>query len=224
MKLLNSIILKAWFLISLNILMTIGAIWVFTRMTPAIEVIIKQNENSLHACEEMLSSLAILNNISINNTETKQNFINAFNRAQNNITEKEEPLYIELIKESYMNAFSGNKEALSKTINAIIQLAKINREAMIRADKKAKHFGNAGAWGVVFMAIGVFFFGMLFKRSIIKDILTPLEEIHNVINANNEGENIRRCTGNHLPKDIKKIYNSINEYLDKTQSINISNK
>ena len=214
MKIAQSVRMGAWLLIGLNLLMALGSIWIFMRMAPAIEVIIERNVVSLEACEEMLASLAMISRDDHANQILQATFLRAFLRAQNNITEKEEPAALESIKAGFPNAFLGSKAAHQETVAAIILLGKINREAMIVEDRRARQFGNAGAWGVVFMAVSVFFAGMLLKRTLSRNLVVPLEEIHEVIIAHRTGDTMRRCTGPDLPGDVKLVYNGINELLD----------
>ncbi|MDA3924495.1 MAG: hypothetical protein PF904_07345, partial [Kiritimatiellae bacterium] len=156
MKLAQSVRFGALFLIGLNLVMAFGSIWVFVRMAPAIETIIEQNEKSLLSYEEMLSALVMKNQSKNDDERLEASFSEAFSRAKSNITEKEEPLAIEAIGENYTSAFEGNLEGTRKTVTAILHLAEINRDAMVVADRKARGFGNAGAWGIVYMASTVF--------------------------------------------------------------------
>lgn len=215
MRLAQNVKLGAWFLIALNLVIAFGSIWIFMRMAPAIEIIIEQNIKSLHACEEMLSTLVLVNQSEKDDKYFKDIFATALEQASQNITEKEEPTAIKAIRESYEQAFEENSEGIKKTVAAILVLSKINREAMVRADLKAKQFGNAGAWGIMIMASSVFLVGMLFMRGLKKSLLKPLEEIHSVTQAAKTGDNIRRCTGPDAPQDIKALYGAINDLLDK---------
>jgi len=215
MRIAQSIRIGVWLLIGLNLFMALGSIWIFMRMAPAIEVIINRNEHSLQACEEMLASLAMITGDQAPDQALKSTFANALKRAQDNITEAEEPVALTSINAGFSDAFIGNMKAKQNTVSAIILLGKINREAMIIADLRAKQFGYAGAWGIVFMAVGVFFAGMLFKRSLLKSLIKPIEEIHAVVSAHLNGDIMRRCTGSDLPRDVKKIFNELNEFLDK---------
>ncbi len=70
---------------------------------------------------------------------------------------------------------------------------------------------------VAFMACSIFVAGMIFVRCISHRMIRPLEEIHNVIIAQRNGETLRRCTGVDLPHEIQKIFIGINEILDKCQ-------
>ncbi len=213
MRLTFSVKLGAWLLIGLNLLMALGSVWVFSRMSPAIEIIIDRNERSLHSCEEMLSSLALVNENS-NNADLRAVFTGALERAKNNITEPDEPAALAAIQKNFAGAFENDYESRGLTVASILELGKINRDAMIAADRKAKQIGNAGAWSVVFMAAAVFFSGIIYLRGLSKDLLTPIEEIYSVITAFKKGETMRRCHSASQTRDIRSVFNALNELLD----------
>lgn len=211
MKLAQSVKFGAWFLIAINLIMAFGSIWIFMRMAPAIEVIIAQNEVSLEACENMLTSLLRSN---IAGDGSREEFRLALAKAKNNITEAEEPAAIERIVANYEAAFQGDGASLASTVSAINDLGAINREAMRRADARARQLGYAGAWGVVFMSTGAFLVGMIFLRSLSRNLLEPLQEIDTVIGEFRRGESMRRCTMKNPPGAIREIFRNINELLD----------
>jgi hypothetical protein len=212
MKSIQSIKIGAWIIISINILMALGSIWVFMRMAPAIEVIIDRNEKSLQACEEMLSAMVIN---SVDGSESIDRFISALSIAENNITEYGEKNVIEGISAAYKSAFTGDEESILLTVQNINKLSEINRTAMIRADIKARQLGNAGAWGVVFMATLALVSSLVFMKQFRRSISGALMEIYTVIKANKSGETFRRCSDyDDIPKDISYIYSGINELLD----------
>jgi len=216
MRLAHAVKIGAWFLVGLNLLMAFGSIGIFMRMAPAITVIIDRNERSLKACEGMLASLAMAN---ISNHEVQiKIFKEAFVRAQNNVTEIEEPAALKSIEAAFQDAFRGDLMARQATVDAIVNLGTINREAMIIADGNARQLGYAGAWGIVFMAILVFIVGLIFIRNLTRRLVIPFREIHTVIAARRNGETMRRCTGADLPQDIRAIFNGINEILDQCQT------
>jgi methyl-accepting chemotaxis protein len=186
----------------------------FMRIAPAIEIIIDQNERSLHACEQMLSSLALAQISKEKSSGLKKQFLEALEKAKNNITEKEEPAAIEAISNSYEGSFTHDSDAREDTVVAIQELSRINRSAMLRADKKARQFGYAGAWAVVFMASAVFLVGILFVRGLRRSMVNPLEELHDVIKAFKSGNTMRRCTATDVPKDIRSIFDGFNDILD----------
>ena len=77
----------------------------------------------------------------------------ALKRAEENVTEKGESAALKVIAASSPAAFAGNLAARLQMVSAIVRLGNINREAMNQADKRVRQFGEAGIWGVVFMAI-----------------------------------------------------------------------
>ncbi|MDT8446806.1 MAG: hypothetical protein RRB13_07910 [bacterium] len=214
MKLAQSVKVGAWLLIALNLLIAFGSIWVFMRMAPAIDVIINQNEVSLEASEGMLSSLLMTESDEDRAEFSIESFRDALNKASNNITEQEEPRVIKKIAQHYQAAFQGNDRALKQTVEAIVELGAINRAAMHRADAKAKQLGYAGAWGVVFMATATFMAGMIFLRSVKKNLLEPILEIDRVVIAFRDGDLMRRCSMKNPPKDIRQIFGNLNDLLD----------
>lgn len=215
MQLAKGVRVGAWLLIGFNLLMAMGAIWVFIRMAPAIAVIIDRNERTLEACEEMLAALALSHDRENMPPELKARFADALRDARANITEAEEPSAIEAVAAQMDDAFSGDPEARKKIVSAISLLGKINREAMIKEDERARQLGSAGAWGVVFMAVGIFLVGMLFKRNLHKHLVDPLEEIHSVVRTHLAGDRLRRCKGFDLPRDIRIVFRDFNDFLDR---------
>ncbi|MDY0132178.1 MAG: hypothetical protein RBR53_05865 [Desulforegulaceae bacterium] len=216
MKTSNSLRAGIWILIISNLLMAFGSIWVLVRMSPAIEHIIARNERSLYACEIMLASIAA-NPENTSDKKLLEDFTSAIDSAKANLTEQGEAEELENIIKKHKDAFSGNMLKKKETINHILKLSEINRHAMIKADLKAKQYGYAGAWAIVFMAGFVYFAGLIFKRSIIKNLLVPIDEIHKVIIANLKNDKMRRCSGTALPRDIELIYSDLNKYIDKNQ-------
>lgn len=216
MRLVQAVRVGAWFLVGLNLLMAIGAITILGRMTPAIAVIIERNERSLQACQDMLAVLAV-NGGGAFTSEQQLRFRTAYTRAKTNITEAQEPAALERIESALPALFRGDVEARQHSVASIIDLATINRNAMVAADQRAQQLGHTGAWGVAFMAMTAFFSGVVFIRSLTRRVVKPLEEIHTVIIAHRNGETMRRCTGTDLAQDVRAVFTGINEFLDQYQ-------
>ncbi|MFP4520713.1 MAG: hypothetical protein ACLFQK_01075 [Fibrobacterota bacterium] len=214
MRTTRTALLGSWTLIILNILMAFGAIWVFSRMSPAIEKIIRQNEHSLHACEDMLANLAFASSGEEHRKKSRVSFEKALERASGNITEEGEYSKIKEISEYYLSAFEGNRKSIEKTVYSVKSLSQINRTAMKKADTNAQEFGNAGAWVIVFMASGTFIVGMIFLQNIGKNLINPLNEIHSVITEFNKGDTKRRCSYPDVPEETQLLFNEINKILD----------
>lgn len=223
MRLARGFILGAWLIVFINLLMAFGAIGVFTRMTPAIADIISNNERSLQSCEQMLTALALANSDRTRSTELHTSFKQALERALANITEKEETEVLAAIQKHSEDFFAGNANALNQIVPAILLLSQINRNAMTDADTRAQQMGRGGAWGIVFMAIFSLLAGLVFIVNLQNKLLQPLEEIKIVLQANQQGETLRRCSGIALSSDFKDLYGQINRALDKNINQNFGN-
>jgi hypothetical protein len=219
MRLALAVRVGSWFLVGLNLLMAVGTIAIFTRMAPAIAIIIEHNERTLKACEDMLAVMAVTGAGSPFSDEQARIFQTAFDRAMANITEPQEPEILERMEPTLPPLFQGAVAIRKEVVDAVVQLGKINRDAMTAADQRAQQLGRAGAWGVVFMALSAFLVGVIFIRNITRRVVTPLEEIHTVIIAHRNGETMRRCTGTNLSHDVAAVFSGINDLLDQCQAL-----
>jgi hypothetical protein len=217
MRLAQAVRVGAWLLVGLNLLMAFGTLGIFTRMSPAIAVILERNGFSLQAGDDMLILLAHTGTVAFTARQQEQ-FRAALDRAKANITETEEPVVLNRIEQRTAAIFRGDADARYETIDNIGQLGTINRDAMVKADHKAQQLGKAGAWGVVFMAVSAFLAGIIFIRNLTRRVVVPLEEIHTVMIAHRNGETMRRCTGVNLSQDIRAVFTGINEVLDQCQA------
>ncbi|MDO8948108.1 MAG: hypothetical protein Q7U88_13265 [Desulfocapsaceae bacterium] len=219
MRLAQAVRVGAWLLVGLNLFMALGAIWILMRMAPAMSGIIERNDRSLYACEEMLAALVLVgDDMSSDEEQHLRRFEVALKRAQENVTEKGESAALKVIASSSPAAFAGSLSARQQMVSAIVRLGNINREAMNQADKRVRQFGEAGIWGVVFMAIAVFGVGLLFTRSLLRRVVTPMVELHAVITAYRKGETRRRCSGVDMPQEVRLVFSGINEILDQGQA------
>lgn len=219
MRLAQAVRVGSWFLVGLNLLMAVGTIAIFSRMAPAIAVIIERNERSLKACEDMLALMAVTGSGSAFSQEQARLFQAAYDRAKANVTEPQEPEILRRMEPSLPLLFQGAVTVRKDVVEAAVQLGKINRDAMTIADHRAQQLGRAGAWGVVFMALSVFLAGVIFIRKLTGRVVRPLEEIHAVIIAHRNGDAMRRCTGTDLSQDVVAVFTGINELFDQCQAL-----
>ncbi|NLZ17608.1 MAG: hypothetical protein GX087_07740 [Desulfobulbaceae bacterium] len=208
----QSVRFGAWLLIGLHLLMAFGSIWIFMRMAPAIEVIIARNVVSIEASEEMLAILSLEGEAL--SSQTQQKFLQALERAKNNITESEEAELLTRIEGLQSQAFAGDSVARNAVVHALADLGHTNRKAMRTADIRAQQLGMGGAWAVVFMASASFLVGMLFLRGLKKNLLVPLEEIHAAVTDFHRGNTMRRCSYKNAPKGLQLLMLRINELMD----------
>lgn len=219
MRLAQAVRVGSWFLVGLNLLMAVGTIAIFSRMAPAIAVIIERNERSLKACEDMLALMAVTGSGSAFSHEQARLFQAAYDRAKANVTEPQEPEILRRMEPILPPLFQGAATVRKEVVEAAVQLGKINRDAMAMADHRAQQLGRAGAWGVVFMALSVFLAGVIFIRNLTGRVVRPLEEIHAVIIAHRNGDTMRRCTGTDLSQDVVAVFTGINELFDQCQAL-----
>ncbi len=207
MKYQYKIILITWLLISLNVIMSFTAIWIFRRTAPAIENITKPHEKIMTTSEKIVSYYAL-------NSKDLEPLREEVNKLQK-LLEKSS-----LNNQKYQLFFDNYQAALTdpkirkKIIPIILNLRFSVMEEMKLASLKAKQLSKAGAWEIVFMALLIFTIGLFFIKSIKKDLISPLVEISDVLEAVNSGDNIRRCNGKDISFGIKNLFDNLNNLLD----------
>ncbi len=215
MKLSPALKTSMWLVVVLIVLMALSSIWVFERMSPAIEQILHQNERSLHACTRMLEALVLRGIPNEEEENIRKGFLEALAVARNNITETGESGQLAIIEQHHERALEGESLSTKLTVTALMELVRINQKAMFNADRRAKKLGQAGAWIVVFMALCVFFAAILSIRGLTRAFLVPMGEIHDVLSRARKGDTLRRCSGTQLAPEMRFVYESINEMLDR---------
>lgn len=225
MRLAQAVQVGSWLLVGLIVLMSLGSIGLLMRMAPAMAGILERNERSLSACEEMLAVLTLIGDVDGHEKERQRaRFEEALKRAKGNVTEKGEAEVLESIASGMPAVFAGDREVRRQVVKALIRFGEINREAMKQADRQAQQFGEAGIWGIVFMAICVFSVGLLFLRRLLQHLVNPMVELNAVITAYRSGDIMRRCSGVDLPQDVRAVFQGINEILDQGQAQILSKK
>jgi hypothetical protein len=219
MRLAQAVRVGSWFLVGINLLMAVGTIAIFTRMAPAIAIIIERNERSLKACEDMLAIMAVTGAGAPFSLKQEGFFQTAFDRAKANVTEPQEPEILKRMEPLLPPLFQGDATVRKEVVEVAVHLGKINRDAMTIADHRAQQLGRAGAWGVVFMALFAFLVGVIFIRSLTRRVVVPLEEIHTVIVAHRNGDTMRRCTGANLSQDVVAVFTGINDLIDQCHGL-----
>ncbi len=214
MRIAQPVRFGAWIVIILNLFMAIISIWVLMRISPAIELILARNDRSLQACEEMLTALSLSRDSSSQHDSLQVVFAKNLSDAEQNITEKNEPETLRMIKSHYKKAFVGDQISYRQTIQSIQELSKINRTAMVRSESEARRFSTAGAWIIVMMSILIFVAGLMLTRSLARNVIEPMEEIIAVVTAHKQGERQRRCAMGDYPTDIRLLFVEINTFLD----------
>ncbi len=180
-----------------------------TRMSPAIERILAENEYSIRAAEDMLSVLARPSF----DEEGKSEFSGALERAKNNVTEDEERPLLNAIETDMKLVFDGRPEASTRKrlVESIQRLAEINRKSMRKQDDEAQRLGFAGAWAAVAVGLLAFLAFVFFSRRLDAQVVEPIDEIRDAVVAATNGDVFRRCVprGTHEPREISRGLNAL---------------
>ena len=206
------ITIGVWGMIIFNLLLSFGAVWSLQRISPEIQRIYQRNVVSLDACEKMLLALA-------EPAVDQQNFLNALQAAENNITEAGERETVMQIKALAEQLSSGNIHDRRLLTKEIIKLTNFNKNAIIESALQAQKMRQAGAWGIVFMTSFFFILALYFERRLRQTLLMPLEEIATVMEERTRGDRFRRCNLPHAAKDTKKMLAAINDLIDRSNRL-----
>lgn len=195
-------------LAAFNLLISFGAIWSLQRIEPEIERINRRNVFSLDACEKMLQAMA-------RERVEMDKFRRALSKAEGHITEKGEKECLRRIRALLPGLEAGQKEALDEAADKIAEISKFNKQAIERAVHEAKRFRKAGAWSIVFLALFFFLSVLYFGRKFRRELLIPLEELSVAVEAFLDGDTLRRCNTPFAEEEMKKIFRSVNELMDR---------
>lgn len=202
------ITLSVWLMIIFNLILSFSAVWNFQRMNPEIQGIYERNVVSIDACEKMILALG-------NDQIEQKEFYDAFNIAASNITEDGEKETIMEIDKLFKQYISGDQQVKSKLIASIVKLNNYNKQAIADSSRHAQQLRQSGAWAIVMMTILFFIIAIFFEQRLRRALLAPLEEISSVLDEHSKGDKFRRC---HLPgssSDMKKLFQAINNLLDR---------
>lgn len=216
MKLRRDLLLGVGALVGFNLLVAVSTVGLLSRMSPAIEQILQVNVVSIHAAEEMQRLLALAGMEPLGQAQREQ-FGEALQRAQNNITEPNERELVMRIRARHEAALAGDRDARQVVIVALGELVAINRDAMIAADRRAQRMGTAGAWAAVFISVLGFLVSLVVIRRLRRSIVEPLAELYATLEAARKGDRFRRCTGLNAPPEIRRIFHAVNEMLDEQE-------
>ena len=212
MKLRTELVLYTLLLASLNLLLSFGVIGLFARMGPAIEQILRENVASIDAAQSILAELAQAPGALSEDARGRTSA--ALQTIRANITEAEETPIINRLAFTLPNAALGDPAARLLTVEALRELIRINRDAMVAVDLRARRLGSAGAWAAVFIGTLSFALSLLILSLLRRRLVEPLLELHAVLSAARAGDRFRRCRPFDAPLELKQAAHSVNLLLD----------
>ncbi len=213
MELRRELRLMVGALISLNLLLALGAIGLFMRMGPAIERILQENVYSIVAAEDLLTELADAGGEALDD-DARERARRALDKATQNVTEKEELPVLESIERDLPAAMDGRTDARQRAVASIRLLIQINRRAMGKVDEEARRLGTAGAWAAVFVGFASFLLTISILGRFKNRFIRPLVDLFEVLESHRHGERLRRCRPSDAPREIAQITRLVNRLLD----------
>ena len=189
----------------LQLITSFAAIGLLARMSPAVENILVENVYSMDAVDDMFV-------VVVNNGPTDA-FVDALERARNNVTEKEETALIAAIEAHYAKALAGDVGERAALAGNLSALAAVNRASMDRADLQARQLGWAGAWATVLLGFASFVVTLVVFRRQEDRLVTPILDLHAAIESAVSGDPYRRVRIDG-PIELQCIGDDVNRLLD----------
>jgi hypothetical protein len=209
----RTLLLGIAILVVLQVLTAFTAIGVLTRMSPAIERILQENEYSIEAGEALLAELATAAGGPAEPGSRSRAAV-ALERIRRNVTEPEELAPIAEIEARLEAALDGDHHALASLPPAVNRLVAINRAAMREADLEAQRLGTAGAWAAVVLAVLAFLLSLVVASRLKLRLLGPLQELARVLDEFRAGNTRRRCASRDASPDVRRLLDDANYLLD----------
>jgi PAS domain-containing protein len=207
-------------LLTLQVITALCAIVLLSRMTPALEDILQENDFSIRAAEDMLAALASPSH----DAARAAAFDDALSRARANITEDAERPLIDDLQRLAPASLRGDPNARAQALAALSALTSINRDSMRRADHNAQRLGRGGAWAAAALAIIASILGVLTMRRLNLRLVNPILNLHSVSRAFRDGDTSRRCHQHDTDAiiELSDIAQTLNTLLDATLNQRLS--
>ncbi len=198
-------------LIAFNLLLAVCAVWCLQRLTPPLRQIYTRNVDSLDACDNMLAAASRAQ-------IPGQDFQDALDRAAANVTEQGEQQAIDDICAAVSRLHATpSADTHQRTIDAILRLAAINRAAIADEAARATRLRQAGAWTIVLLTLAFFAAALLLAARLRQQLLVPVEDIADVLDAHAAGDPFRRCrTASLDDSDMRQLCERLNSLLDQS--------
>lgn len=200
-------------IILINLFVGIGALYLIERIVPAIDEILKENAYSVSSAVLMQESLNSSNN---GNSQKKEQFWQAYEKAKSNITIKgEEELILEIknLGEAYWN---GSESSLNSLSQKVVLLAEMNLHEMNKKNTNARAIGLAGAWALGFLVLISLIIQLILRKRLFLSLIQPTTNLIAVINDFVSGNYQRRVPhDNDASNELKNASAQLNKLLDR---------
>lgn len=196
--------------VAIQLATSFGAIFLLTRMGPAIATVAEENVESMVAIEAMLAAIAGFDSDAVE----RQSFFEALEAAERNVTETEEIPILGEIRAAAGGVFAGDTEARLLVVGLLRDLGEVNRNALERADREARRLADAGAWAAVFLTVLGFVFVLYVANRVDRRFVMPILEVSTALTRVRQGDPFRRCSVRSDSPEIQGIADDVNRLLD----------
>jgi hypothetical protein len=211
MEIRRDVSLGTGLIASVCVLLAFGIIGLFSRMTPAVEAILKDNVGSQSAAFDILEALA---RRAAGGTLDSTRLADAISRARSNLTIEGEAELVSALEAAYPGSLTGDADALLRLATNARALWDLNMDAMRAADASAVRLGAAGAWTAVFGGILVIIIALLSWARLKQRVVEPLEDIARVLHGVRGQQPQLRCLRSGGAPDLDRLRGYLNDLLD----------
>lgn len=193
------------------VLLGLGSVALFERMSPAIQHILAENVVTLEATEQMLLARV---DPSLSNAEARRQFQAGLDVAKANVTEEMEGPLLEEITQLAPRAFEDPKGPMSARLaQKLNDLAEVNRKSMRQEAAEARRLGLAGGWAVVLVALLILGLTIALTRRLEQRVVGPLVAMAAKAEMIRSGNVYLRCPAVG-PPELQEVSKLLNELLD----------
>lgn len=190
----------------------IGGTALLARMAPALDEVLSENVASVEASVEMLAALA---QDDVSTHETEREFREAFERARTNVTVDGESELIQRIESNMDLAFAGDASAKVATIEALVELERLNVASMREASDGARKLGSAGTAAMLMFATIAIVVGIRGRRRVYRSIVNAVMELNATMRqAMEANDSMRRVSATQCATELAIVADGVNRLLD----------
>lgn len=194
-------------LLVLQLATSFAAIGLLDRLTPMVDLVIRNNVVSVEAVEEMKTALA---DPELGSPGSRRRFRDGLTRALNNVTEPEEQPRLERVSALLEPAMRGDEEARREAVQLLSEVSEINRTSIRRADEQMMRLGGAGSWAAALLGLASFAVGVVLSRRLQRRLEGPIVEVDAALAAVRSGDPHRRAVVLEGPIEAVRIGQNVN--------------
>jgi len=193
-------------------LITIG---LFSRMTPAIERIRKDNVVTLDAARELLEVFVESAGEPLD-LPRRERAEKTLERMRQNLTVDDEGTLVLAVTDAVSRAIEGDRPELARLVVAVEALSAANTKAMVEADIEAQRLGEAGAWTASIGGIAIVLLWLFARTRLERRVIRPVLEASRVLDANRQGDKLARCRALAGTVELERTLRLVNKLLDRS--------